>query len=574
LPQDPQHIIQKSQLKLQMASQEGAYDLQTRVLEIFKRRVLPRLDAEMTAAAPGQETIRLDRLELNLGKISEGDLTVGFTEKLVRTFQEELRKQLHPEAVVEGVEKMSRLDGVLDVLAVYLEKGYLPWQVQQADFSLEKALTDLLASRPEALQQLLQRIYTPQVWKRLVRQLPEAALVQMLKQFAPEAMAEFIAALRKEAQTSQLRKTFFPNLSQPIWAAQLWELAIAWSIFSDQLHPRLKEFAGLDFVPRSNSVEEWTGWFQRAVVLQLEATDSLSTDHLSKAQLVESMRVLVPGMTLKEIQELETLLESEAELVTEVVQKALQQTLAEIWAGTERGDWRGVARHWVNLVAQWEQEEKEGRLKVVLVEEALENFYRKAGQLGIEPNPKALRPSRKAKSTSTPKRKGQPEELLYINNAGLVLLNPFFQTAFENYGWWADGQFKDSSAREDAMWFVQLVGSHDPVESEADLILAKILVGMPLEEPVRLTPNLPEEMVNETDELVQAAVGYWSKLGQLSATDFRAAFVRREGRLKASGDGWQLKVDRQTLDILMEYLPWSIGVVRLPWMEHLLVVDW
>lgn len=557
-----------------MASQEGAYDLQTRVLEIFKRRVLPRLDAEMTAAAPGQETIRLDRLELNLGKISEGDLTVGFTEKLVRTFQEELRKQLHPEAVVEGVEKMSRLDGVLDVLAVYLEKGYLPWQVQQADFSLEKALADLLASRPEALQQLLQRIYTPQVWKRLVRQLPEAVLVQMLKQFASEALAEVIAALRKEAQSSQLRKTFFPNLSQPIWAAQLWELAIAWSIFPDQLHPRLKEFAGLEFVPRSNSVEEWTGWFQRAVVLQLEAADSLSTDHLSKAQLAANTRMLVPGMTLKETQELETLLESEVELVAEVVQQALQQTLAEIWAGTERGDWRGILRHWVNLVAQWEQEEKEGRLKVILKKEALENFFQKAGQLGIEPNPRALRPTPKAKSTLAPKLKGQPEELLYINNAGLVLLNPFFQTAFENYGWWVDGQFKDSSAREDAMWFVQLVGSHDPVESEADLILAKILVGMPLEEPVRLTPNLPEEMVNETDELVQAAVGYWSKLGQLSAADFRAAFVRREGRLKASGEGWQLKVDRQTLDILMEYLPWSIGVVRLPWMEHLLVVDW
>ncbi len=557
-----------------MASQEGAYDLQTRVLEIFKRRVLPRLDAEMTAAAPGQETIRLDRLELNLGKISEGDLTVGFTEKLVRTFQEELRKQLHPEAVVEGVEKMSRLDGVLDVLAVYLEKGYLPWQVQQADFSLEKALADLLASRPEALQQLLQRIYTPQVWKRLVRQLPEAVLVQMLKQFASEALAEVIAALRKEAQSSQLRKTFFPNFSQPIWAAQLWELAIAWSIFPDQLHPRLKEFAGLEFVPRSNSVEEWTGWFQRAVVLQLEAADSLSTDHLSKAQLAANTRMLVPGMTLKETQELETLLESEVELVAEVVQQALQQTLAEIWAGTERGDWRGILRHWVNLVAQWEQEEKEGRLKVILKKEALENFFQKAGQLGIEPNPRALRPTPKAKSTLAPKLKGQPEELLYINNAGLVLLNPFFQTAFENYGWWVDGQFKDSSAREDAMWFVQLVGSHDPVESEADLILAKILVGMPLEEPVRLTPNLPEEMVNETDELVQAAVGYWSKLGQLSAADFRAAFVRREGRLKASGEGWQLKVDRQTLDILMEYLPWSIGVVRLPWMEHLLVVDW
>ncbi|NCG26197.1 MAG: hypothetical protein GWP42_01465, partial [Verrucomicrobiales bacterium] len=54
----------------------------------------------------------------------------------------------------------------------------------------------------------------------------------------------------------------------------------------------------------------------------------------------------------------------------------------------------------------------------------------------------------------------------------------------------------------------------------------------------------------------------------------REGFLLRDARLLELEESWQLKVEGKTLDILMDGMPWSFGIIKLPWMDKRLIVEW
>ena len=75
--------------------------------------------------------------------------------------------------------------------------------------------------------------------------------------------------------------------------------------------------------------------------------------------------------------------------------------------------------------------------------------------------------------------------------------------------------------------------------------------------------------------MLAAVIGHWSKLGKSSPDALRSGFLARSGKLSfAPGEDWKLQVEQNALDILLNYLPWGIGVVRLPWLPGMLMVEW
>jgi hypothetical protein len=36
----------------------------------------------------------------------------------------------------------------------------------------------------------------------------------------------------------------------------------------------------------------------------------------------------------------------------------------------------------------------------------------------------------------------------------------------------------------------------------------------------------------------------------------------------------RLQVEGKALDILLDYLPWTLSIVKLPWMKKLLHIEW
>ena len=164
------------------------------------------------------------------------------------------------------------------------------------------------------------------------------------------------------------------------------------------------------------------------------------------------------------------------------------------------------------------------------------------------------------------------EEGIFINNAGLVLLHPFLTRLFEALHISKDNNIIDLPF---ALQVLHFIHSGDTNLPEYDLVLPKILCGLPVDQYVDLTVEWNTESGVEAERMISASIGHWEALRNTSVEGFRETFLNRPGKLVLSNDlTWNLFVEVRTFDILMNYLPWGFGMIQLPWMPGRLQVQW
>jgi len=104
-------------------------------------------------------------------------------------------------------------------------------------------------------------------------------------------------------------------------------------------------------------------------------------------------------------------------------------------------------------------------------------------------------------------------------------------------------------------------------------LMEKYLCGFDPVEPIERFMPLTEAMKAESEQLLLAAIGHWDVLKNTSTDGLREAFLQRNGKL-VPGDYERLIVEGSGIDILLEHLPWSFSLIKLPWMRKILYVDW
>jgi len=90
--------------------------------------------------------------------------------------------------------------------------------------------------------------------------------------------------------------------------------------------------------------------------------------------------------------------------------------------------------------------------------------------------------------------------------------------------------------------------------------------------------DIKEEISESAKEactiLLTDMIGYWEKLKNTGIDGLRQGFIQRNGKLSVTDNGWLLQVEQNSIDALMTYLPWGIGIVKLPWMNSILYTEW
>lgn len=173
------------------------------------------------------------------------------------------------------------------------------------------------------------------------------------------------------------------------------------------------------------------------------------------------------------------------------------------------------------------------------------------------------------------KEDDRPMETVYLANAGLVLLWPFLTTLFDRLGYLEGQQFRDDASRQRAALLLQFLASGASEVPEYQLPLNKLLCGMLQSQP------LPRELALTTAEtelgesLLKAVIARWDALKNTSIAGLRETFLLRPGKLEwLPDDRIVLTVETKTLDILLDRRPWSISIIKLPWMAAPLYVTW
>jgi hypothetical protein len=197
--------------------------------------------------------------------------------------------------------------------------------------------------------------------------------------------------------------------------------------------------------------------------------------------------------------------------------------------------------------------------------------------------PRETIPRRAVRARTAFSLEGDEDEIsrapIYIGNAGLVLANPFLPHLFDALGLLARTEagkprLRDEAAASRAVHLLQYLVDGRTDTPEPHLALNKVLCGMPIAAPVEREIEATDLERETCDMLLRSIVENWPILRNTSIAGLRETFLQREGKLTYGEVGWRLQVQRKTLDILVDQVPWSIGVVFHAWMPAALHVTW
>ncbi|MCA8884508.1 MAG: hypothetical protein KDA50_12300 [Rhodobacteraceae bacterium] len=162
-----------------------------------------------------------------------------------------------------------------------------------------------------------------------------------------------------------------------------------------------------------------------------------------------------------------------------------------------------------------------------------------------------------------------------VPTAGLVLLAPYLSAYFEALGLATQGRFASPDQQARAVLLTQALATGRGEAMEPDLALPKLLCGRDLTAPVPQQIDLSDAERTEACALLQAVIAHWGALGATTPDGLRDGFLCRPGVLdRLPGGGFRLRVERRGIDILLERLPWTLSMLRTPFMAAPLQVDW
>ena len=170
--------------------------------------------------------------------------------------------------------------------------------------------------------------------------------------------------------------------------------------------------------------------------------------------------------------------------------------------------------------------------------------------------------------------KKQPLDTIYTGNAGLIILHPFIPYGFQRVGLVNGEGFVNREAQHRAVHLLQYMVNGKEAHAEHELALNKILCALPLEEPVPAEMPLTGEEKQLCGELLKVVIQRWEKMNNSSVEGFQAAFLQREGALWEKDGDWWLRVEARGYDMILQTLPWGIGMIKTPWMEQTIYTEW
>ncbi|GAB1857165.1 hypothetical protein MHTCC0001_20010 [Flavobacteriaceae bacterium MHTCC 0001] len=264
------------------------------------------------------------------------------------------------------------------------------------------------------------------------------------------------------------------------------------------------------------------------------------------------------------------IIKSDAEAIVQIAHRYFGMTIANVLATIDL---------WQDEIAQTGIEGKQlntftggiGVLKHLIISQNI-TFETPRSQQGYQNDIDAILD---AVQGNTEKEKPKPHAYHYVSNAGLVILQPYFSILFQNLNYVEGSEWKKPYLQHRAVLLTQYLIWGVTKIFESDLILNKILCGVPINETVSTEWEITENEKEQCQNLLESVIDYWKVLKNTSVEALQETFLQREAKLIThKEDRYELIVAQKGVDILLEQLPWGIGILKTPWMAHYLSCQW
>jgi len=166
------------------------------------------------------------------------------------------------------------------------------------------------------------------------------------------------------------------------------------------------------------------------------------------------------------------------------------------------------------------------------------------------------------------------KDAIPVRNAGLVLINGYLPVLLERLELIKNKAFVDVVSQSQTVHYLQYVVTGLSRTEEFLLPLNKIICGLPLSFPVEDGIEISDTHKNIIEGLIKAMINHWSQIGESSINGFRGNWLVRDGLLTEQDDRWELTVEKRAYDLLLQRSPFSFSIIKYPWMDKPLHVNW
>ncbi|WES99623.1 contractile injection system tape measure protein [Chryseobacterium arthrosphaerae] len=161
----------------------------------------------------------------------------------------------------------------------------------------------------------------------------------------------------------------------------------------------------------------------------------------------------------------------------------------------------------------------------------------------------------------------------YIQNAGLILIHPFIKTFFEHCNL-LDPKTQQLLDPELCAHLLHYIATGNTNAPEYDMVFEKFLCNIPANKSISRHIKLSRQHKEQAENVIESVQHNWAPMRKSSAALLQNEFFQRSGKLVITDYDYTLTVERKTQDILLDKLAWGIGLVKLPWQEKFIFINW
>ncbi len=167
-----------------------------------------------------------------------------------------------------------------------------------------------------------------------------------------------------------------------------------------------------------------------------------------------------------------------------------------------------------------------------------------------------------------------PKDGIFIVNAGIVLAHSFIGFLFKRLALVEANSFKDADAQLKGIFLLHYLSTGNTTAAEHELVLCKLLCAYPISRVVPAVQILLPAELEEANNMLVAMLQQWDKLQNTSIAGLRESFLQRRGKIFTKSERVIVQVEQSSIDILLDYLPWNLSIIKLPWMKEIVQVEW
>jgi hypothetical protein len=477
------HFINRLRFEVRCPEEGEAFRLRQSFAQTLQPEIVEIIDSVCSELTSEGECVRLETLDIDLGRFSQSQLDRDFAVVFRAQFKKELAKQL--DAFTPEERHTTNALSRMELFRHFMLHGTLPWWSDESDMDIDALIGQLHQLQPMQLSRFFEEhLESRSLWARVAFQLNDASKGLIISFFSPLRYAESLLLLWIEKNKSEsahfTEPKGFMEAARSALLRHAPELLGSPAIASTSAHI-------LDVLVK----ETFPGWSEGLLKIPTGIFFDKLSPSLAAGVFAEEPALVFPDASVR----------------------------------------------------------------------------------GAGPEVRVLHenPNHSSRHTDSERDDGQR---YIVRNCGVILLAPFFKKFFTACGLLDGGNWKNKEAQYQAVHLLGYVGSGSTKRAEYSMVLEKLCCGTALEEPIPLEGELEEFQLQEAELLLASVIEHWKVLKNTSINGFRETFLKRDGLLKSKDEEWLLQVERKTLDILLDSVPWGYSTVALPWNNYLIHVEW